>query len=384
MNIINFLQDRLLGKPTVLAFTGTHIRICQGKKNPEYELPKTFQEYNFLNHTEETAGWLQAILREEKIQIRRFRIVLDSEQVYLQSVKLPAMTAEEQKNWVCWEGSQYVPFEPGTYQAALAFWPDSADISSFQENRMTVAADLSVKWQTAEEVKLQDFLLIAIPLEKIEALQQFAGFLKAKLEAVTAIGPKQVILPVNLLPVSPRKEIILKRGYQTATVLCFLTAVVLAVRGGISWQCAKSALQEADRQLMPFHSVKEAYKESKKTDYQIRLYQQTLQHISQTDPVWVSAFQTIGKVIPEGCWLEGLKQKQTKNRQLEIKGCALNLAQVTEFLEKLEHSGVFSKAWLVESGAQRIVLKDRGGNGKTVISFLLLAELAPEKEGVMP
>ena len=135
---------------------------------------------------------------------------------------------------------------------------------------------------------------------------------------------------------------------------------------------------------MPFHSVKEAYEESKKTDYQIRLYQQTLQYISRTDPAWVSALQTIGKVIPEGCWLDGLKQKQTKDRQLEIKGCALDLAQVTDFLEKLEHSGVFSKAWLVESGAQRIVLKDRGDNGKTVISFLLLAELAPEKEGVMP
>ena len=384
MKIINLLQDRLLGKLTVLAFTGTHVRICQGKKSPEYELPKTFQEYNFLNHTEETAGWLQAILREEKIQTGRIRIVLDSEQVYLQLVKLPVMTAEEQKNWVFWEGSQYVPFEPGTYQAALLSWPDSEDFSSFQENRVTVAADLPVKWQTAEEAKLQDFLLIAIPLEKIVALQQFAGFLKAKLKEVTAMGPKQLVLPVNLLPVSSGKEVILKRGYQTATVFCLLTAMFLTVRGGISWQRAKSAWLEADRQLMPFHSVKEAYEESKKTDYLIRLYQQTLQHISRTEPVWAPALQTIGKVIPEGCWLDGVKQKQTKYGQLEIKGCALSLAQVTDFLEKLEHSGLFSKVRLVESGARRSVLKDRRDNGKTIVSFLLLAELTPEKGGVMP
>ena len=384
MNIKDLLQDRLFGKLTVLAFTGTHVRICQGKKNPQYELPKTFQGYNFLKHTEETAGWLQAILREEMIQIRRFRIILDSEQVYLHSVKLPVMTVEEQRNWVCWEGSQYIPFEPGTYQADLLFWPDSADCSSFQENRVTVAADLSVKWQTAEEAKLQDFLLIAISLGKIEALQQFAGFLKAKLEEVTAIGPKQVILPVNLLPVSSRKEVILKRGYQTATVLCFLTAMFLTVRGGISWRCAKSAWLEADRQLMPLQSVKEAYVESKKTDYQIRLYQKTLQHISQSKPVWASALQTIGKVIPEGCWLDGLRQEQTKYRMLIIKGCALSLAQVTDFCEKLEHSRVFSKVQLMESGTREVGLKNRGEDGKKAISFLLLAEFTPVWEEGMP
>ena len=384
MNIIKFLQERLFGKLIVLTITETSIRICQGRKSPKYELPKAFQGYNFLNHTEEMAGWLKAILREEKIRIRRCRIVLDSGQIHLQMVKLPIMTMEEQRNWVRWEGSRYVSFEPGTYQAVLLLWPDLGDSRTVQENRVIIAPDYFVNGQPAEEEKSQNFLLIAIPLEIIEALQRFAGFLKAKLEEVTALGPKQVVLPVNLLPVSPRKEVILKRGYQTATVLCLLTAMVLSVRGAISWQCAKSAWLEADRQLMPFHSVKEAYKESKETDYQIRLYQKTLQHISQSEPVWASALQTIGKFIPEGCWLVGLKQKQTKNRQLEIKGCAMSLAQVTDFLEKLEHSGVFSKARLVESGAQRIVLKDRGDNGKTVISFLLLAELAPEKEGVMP
>ena len=384
MNTIQFLKDRLLGKLVVLRITGTHVRICQGKRIPEYELPKTFQGYNYLNHAEEMAGWLQAILREERIQIRRFRIILDSEQVYLQTVKLPVMTVEEQKNWVFWEGSQYVPFEPGTYQAALLFWPDSVDLNSSQENIVTVTADLSVKWQTAEKAKLQDYLLAAIPLEKIEALRQIAGFLKAKLEEVTVIGPKQAVLPVNLLPAASRKEIIRKRVYLTATVLFLFISMFLAVRGGISWQRAKSAWLEADRQLKPFLSVKEAYAVSKKTDYRIRAYQQTLQHINRTGPVWYFALQTIGETIPEGCWLDELQQKQTKCRQLEIKGCALSLTQVTEFLDNLEHSEFFSAVRLVESGTRQIQLTNRGDNSKKVVSFLLVADLTPEREEGMP
>ena len=384
MNIIKFFKDSFFGRLVELTITGTRVRICEGRKTPEYELPKTFRNYSFLNHTEEMAGWLQAILREEKVQIRRCRIVLDSGQVYLRTVKLPVMTVEEQRNWVHWEGSQCVPFEPGTYQAVLLSWTNSVYSRLVQENRVTVDADLSAKRQTTEEVKLQDFLLIAIPLEILEALQQFAGFLKAKIEEVTVLGPKQVVLPVNLLPVASGKELMRKRGYQTAMVVCFLLSVVLAVRGGISWYRTKSAWLEAERQLVPYSLVKTAYEENKQADYQIRQYQEKLQYISQTGPVWTPALRAIGSMIPEGCWLEELQQKHEPAGRLEMKGCAIKLTQISEFLENLEQSGVFSKVRLVDSGTKRIVVKGSGDNSKKVVSFVLLAELASKRKGARP
>ena len=384
MNIINFIKDSFFGRLVELTITGTRVRICEGRKTPEYELPKTFQNYSFLNHTEEMAGWLQAILREEKVQIRRCRIVLDSGQVYLRTVKLPVMTVEEQRNWVHWEGSQCVPFEPGTYQAVLLSWTNSVYSRLVQENRVTVDADLSAKRQTTEEVKLQDFLLIAIPLEILEALQQFAGFLKAKIEEVTVLGPKQVVLPVNLLPVASGKELMRKRGYQTAMVVCFLLSVVLSVRGGISWYRTKSAWLEAERQLVPYSLVKTAYEENKQADYQIRQYQEKLQYISQTGPVWTPALRAIGSMIPEGCWLEELQQKHEPAGRLEMKGCAIKLTQISEFLENLEQSGVFSKVRLVDSGTKRMVINSRGDNSKQVVSFVLLAELASERKEARP
>ena len=384
MNIINFIKDSFFGRLVELTITGTRVRICEGRKTPEYELPKTFQNYSFLNHTEEMAGWLQAILQEEKVQIRRCRIVLDSGQVYLRTVKLPVMTVEEQRNWVHWEGSQCVPFEPGTYQAVLLSWTNSVYSRLVQENRVTVDADLSAKRQTTEEVKLQDFLLIAIPLEILEALQQFAGFLKAKIEEVTVLGPKQVVLPVNLLPVASGKELMRKRGYQTAMVVCFLLSVVLAVRGGISWYRTKSAWLEAERQLVPYSLVKTAYEENKQADYQIRQYQEKLQYISQTGPVWTPALRAIGSMIPEGCWLEELQQKHEPAGRLEMKGCAIKLTQISEFLENLEQSGLFSKVRLVDSGTKRIVVKGSGDNSKKVVSFVLLAELASKRKGARP
>ena len=128
---------------------------------------------------------------------------------------------------------------------------------------------------------------------------------------------------------------------------------------------------------MPFHSVKAAYEDSRKTDYRIRQYQKTLLRINMKEPVWASALQTIGETLPEGCWLEELRQKQPHSGKLEIKGCALDLVRISEFLERLKREEAFSVIRLVESGTRPIESKDREDNGKTVISFLLLAEFAP-------
>ncbi len=377
MNIIEVLRDRLFGKPVVLTVTETCVRICQGRNAAEYELPKTWQGYKYLNHAEEMASWLGAILKEEKIRIRRCRIVLDSGQVYLQTVELPFMTAQEQKNWVRWEGSRYVPFEPGNYLAVLLRLGDSGFSRANPEEKAVDTTGLSARWQETEETGLQDFLLVAVPLEMIEVLRQFAGFLNAKLEAVTVIGQKQEALPVNLLPSVSGKEVILKRGYQIAAVSCLFISLFLAVQGVIRWQRAKSEWEEADRQLMPFRSVKAAYEDSRKTDYRIRQYQKTLQRISLKEPVWASPLQTIGKSLPEGCWLEELRQKQPHSGTLEIKGCALDLVRISEYLERLKREEAFSVVRLVESGTRQMKTKDGEDNVKTVISFLLLAELAP-------
>ena len=377
MNIIEVLWDRLFGKPVVLTIMETSVRICQGRKAAEYELPKTWQGYKYLNHAEETANWLRAILKEERIRIRRCRIVLDSGQVYLQTVKLPFMTAQEQKNWVRWEGSRYVPFEPGNYLAVLLRLSDPGFLRAGPEEKAVDTAELSARWQETEETGLQDFLLVAVPLEMIEVLRQFAGFLNAKLEAVTVTGQKQEALPVNLLPADSGKDVLLRRSYQIAAVSCLFISLFLAVQGVIRWQRAKSEWEEADRQLVPFRSVKAAYEDSRKTDYRIRQYQKTLRHIGLKEPVWASALQTIGNTLPEGCWLEELRQKQPHSGKLEIKGCALDLVRISEYLERLKREEAFSVIRLVESGTRRIEAKDREDNGKTVISFLLLAELAP-------
>ena len=136
--------------------------------------------------------------------------------------------------------------------------------------------------------------------------------------------------------------------------------------------------------MIPLYNIKAAYEESKQAESGIRTYRQMLQHINNAEPIWSSAFRTITETIPEGCWLDGLHQKQTQPRWLEIQGCALSLAQVAEFLEKLERSKAFLGIRLVESGTKRIEYKGRGIDNQTVVSFSFMAEPAPTRTEGMP
>ena len=133
-----------------------------------------------------------------------------------------------------------------------------------------------------------------------------------------------------------------------------------------------------------FSLTKSMTENSKKAEYQIRQYREKLQRISQTEPIWTPVLRAIGSTIPEGCWLEELQQKHAPAGCLELKGCAIKLARVSEFLENLEQSGLFSKVRLVDSGTKRMVLNSRGDNSKQVVSFVLLAELASERKEARP
>ena len=159
MIIIKRLQNAVYGKLATLLINSTEIQITQDRKKLCYELPKAFREYNYLNHTEEMAGWLQALLREEQIKLRRCRIVLDCGQVFMQTVNLPDMTEEEQKNWLHWEGGQYMPLAPEHCNAVMIRW-----------NKPESSAEEPMFVQETKPQERSSFLLVAIPTERIKAL----------------------------------------------------------------------------------------------------------------------------------------------------------------------------------------------------------------------
>lgn len=369
MDIIKCLRNAVSGKTATLLINSTEIQVMQDRKKLCYELPKAFREYNYLKHTEETAGWLQALLREEHVRLRRCRVVLDSGQAFMQAVKLPDMTEEEQKNWLHWEGGQYMPFAPENCNAALVRW-----------NTGESSAAEPVFVQETEPQKQIGFLLVAVTEERIKALLEITGFLKAKLEEVTVLDSGQRVLPLNLLPAVARKELVLGWIYQGGTVCCLFLSLVLAVCGGVDWKRQELEWQKIRQQLIPLLSVKEEFTKTRETEYHIKRYQKELQLAEAREQKLFPLLQSLSESIPGACWLEELREEETCFRQpnargsnssggsapqaqlrdnallkrklfcLELRGCAESVASMLQFAQKLDSSGIFSDVRVTESG----------------------------------
>ena len=392
MNIIKRLQNAVYGKLATLLINSTEIQITQDRKKLCYELPKAFREYNYLNHTEEMAGWLQVLLREERIRLRRCRIVLDSGQVFMQTVKLPDMTEEEQKNWLHWEGGQYMPFEPERCNAAMIRW-----------NKLESSVEEPMLFQEAKPQEGISFLLVAVPTERIKALIQLTGFLKAKLEKVTVLDSGQCMLPLNLLPAVARKEKVLGWIYEGCTVCCLLVSLVLAVCGGADWKRQEIKWQKMHKRLVPLLSIKEEFTKTKETEYHIKEIQKELLLAEEKEKRLYPLLRALSESIPEACWLEELREEEIylpqydtrKNNssgrrasqtrlhdgvsakekvlRLELRGCAKSVAPMLQFAEKLNRSGTFTDVRATESGET-----------KQYVTFIIQAEVSPQQKENLP
>lgn len=116
---------------TTFAITDALVTIKDGTGEHCFTLPPTFQASQYLDHIEEMAAWLRPQLQAGSISLKRCNFMPATEQIYLCQVELPALTPKEQRSWLHWEAARYVPFEPGTFVAALLPRRESGEKSVF-------------------------------------------------------------------------------------------------------------------------------------------------------------------------------------------------------------------------------------------------------------
>ena len=373
MNIMRRMQDVLLGNMTTLYMTEEEIQIRQGLKSSCYELPSAFKNFNYLHRPEEMAGWLLAVLQNEKKRIRRCKIVLAPGQVFFQKIRLPEMTIQEQNNWLFWEGSQYIPYPANSCISKIIRWKETGvsekDFSGESEKNSG---------------KLCSFLIVAVQSEVIERLTRFAHFLNTRLEEVAVIGPDQNILPLNLLSAESWKERSITWCYQGLTVFFVFLSLALSAQSLIQWKRQELVWEDRKTQLAPLLSVKNRYLERKKVEHQIGKYRTKIQQIEQKNQKFYPALKKISETIPQTGWLEEIKSDAYKSNNIELKGFAGSAGQILDFAGKLKSSREFSGVNVAESGERLDSIKDRVNNRALTANFSLRAGISPDKEGGRP
>ena len=189
---------------TTFAITDALVTIKDGTGEHCFTLPPMFQASQYLDHIEEMAAWLRPQLQAGSISLKRCNFMPATEQIYLCQVELPALTPKEQRSWLHWEAARYVPFEPGTFVAALLPRRESGEKSVF---------------------------LAAVLRERLDAWQKLIQLLGGRLRKITFSGPEGDCLEADFSPEEATGERMAHYLYRGLTVLCFLTTVFLLLQG---------------------------------------------------------------------------------------------------------------------------------------------------------
>ena len=387
----------VFGEPTQVHITAAQVYVRQGRKHLQYPLPKTFQNYSCLQRPEEMADWLQAVLQEEPLRIRRCRLVLDADQAYLQTVRLPAMTAAERSNWLLWEGRQYLPLDPEQLRSALVPWPEE-NPDAIPDSGLSALADMP-------EDPLQPFLLVSVPTARMAALTQLAEFLQAQLEQVTVAVPEQGVLDINLLPVRSPQEKWTRLAYQGAIALCLSATLALSLYSGYRWYQQRNDWLAAKQELAPLLTVEKEYTAHQEAAGRLQQYRKLLEQAENKDKNLYPLLWLLAETIPEACWLEeaqlanlnlaapaghaavapekrnaaaaaahAAQQPKKYLTQIELRGCAEQFASVLQFAEKLKAARRFADVSVTESGERRLPVQN--GLAQTAVTFLLKATVS--------
>lgn len=312
---------------TTFAITDALVTIKDGTGEHCFTLPPMFQASQYLDHIEEMAAWLRPQLQAGSISLKRCNFMPATEQIYLCQVELPALTPKEQRSWLHWEAARYVPFEPGTFVAALLPRRESGEKSVF---------------------------LAAVLRERLDAWQKLIQLLGGRLRKITFSGPEGDCLEADFSPEEATGERMAHYLYRGLTVLCFLTTVFLLLQGLWQRHQVQQALTEAERRLAPFSTLQEAYRQGQKMEHEVCSLKNALTGIERQTVVWHVLLRTFGEAIPAGCWLEKGVQKPGPSGTITLQGRALELQRVLLFKEQLETTGLFSSVLLLESSGREV------------------------------
>lgn len=328
---------------TTLVITDDFVTVKAGVREFRFTLPPAFRADRYLDHIEEMAAWLRPQLQAGHIALKRCDLTPAAKQLYLCQVELPEMAPKEQRSWLHWEAARYVPFEPGSFVAVL--------LPGCEPGKKTV-------------------FLAAVLRERLDAWRQLIRLLGGKLRKIAFFGPEGACLEADFSPEGAPGKRMVHYLYRGLTLLCFLTTLFLLLQGLWQRQQVQQALLKAEQGLVPFNTLQEAYRQSKKTEREVRSLQDALAGIETETVVWHVLLRTLGEAIPSGCWLDKVVQKPGSSGLITLQGRALELQRVLIFKEQLEKTDRFSSVLLSESSGREVAVTSGAADPTAVLHEL--------------
>lgn len=124
-----------------------------------------------------------------------------------------------------------------------------------------------------------------------------------------------------------------------------------AVWTAAEWHREKGRLASLNAQLAAEAVWQQRYEEAARTEKEIRSLTEKLAAIRRSRPDWAAAADGLGRLTPEGCWLERLEFGGSKGMLLQ--GGALSEADLKKMRDNIRESGLYGREELLETSGRQ-------------------------------
>jgi len=159
---------------------------------------------------------------------------------------------------------------------------------------------------------------------------------------------------VNLLPIEYR---VVRKDYSwliDMRILFSVTALIAVSAAYVIGQSffrpnlegKKTQLEKVQQEIGANAYVGSRIKELEKLRDEKTAKNNSLKSISVSKKKWVRILEGINKSLPLNMWIESLKQSETNDNEMEVKGRTYVFPEIAEYMIELEKNEYFSKVFL--------------------------------------
>ncbi len=159
---------------------------------------------------------------------------------------------------------------------------------------------------------------------------------------------------VNLLPIEYR---VVRKDYSWLIDMRILLSVTALIGVSVSYligqsffranlEGKKTQLEKVQQEIGANAYVGSRIKELEKLRDEKTAKNNSLKSISVSKKKWVRILEGINKSLPLNMWIESLKQSETNDNEMEVKGRTYVFPEIAEYMIELEKNEYFSKVFL--------------------------------------
>lgn len=173
------------------------------------------------------------------------------------------------------------------------------------------------------------------------------------------------MIKINLLPEERRRvEFPVYKFFLTGTYLIIgLTLIFWAYSLGM-YKYTENRLEEVNAAISSMHVWQERYELNQAQNAEIKKRDTILQGKSKERLLWSHSLAELGNITPYGCWLLSVGQDKANIADITIKGKALKMDGILEFINRLQHEPYIESVELLDTK------RSTAGNGATTAAAI--------------